>query len=39
MRKEITVRVSKLNSFVFFKTLEIKLRTYHRLVIRTSKHI
>ena len=30
----------KLNSFVFFKMLEIKwLRTYYLLVIRTSKHI
>ena len=39
-RKKVTVLVLKLNSFVFFKTLEIKrLRTYHRLVICTSKHI
>ena len=34
VRKKVTVLVLKLNSFVFFKTLEIKwLRTYHRLVI------
>ena len=39
-RKKVTVLVLKLNSFVSFKTLEIKrLRTYHRLVICTSKHI
>ena len=40
VRKKVTVLVLKLNSFVFFKTLEITwLRTYHWLVIRTSKHI
>ena len=39
-RKKVTVLVLKLNSFVFFKTLEIKwLRTYHRFMICTSKHI
>ena len=39
-RRLLYVLVLKLNSFVFFKTLEIKwLLTYHRLVICTSKHI
>ena len=40
VRKKVTVLVMKLISFVFFKTLQIKLLcTYHRLVILNSKHI